>query len=61
VDRGRVRCFSGRTTEELLNRFAGVRASDLETLRTLVGPEDLSRPGVHPEFGQVTLDQLLAT
>jgi len=38
-----------------------VRASDLETLRTLVGPEDLSRPGVHPEFGQVTLDQLLAT
>ena len=53
--------FSGRTTEELLDRFAEVRASNLETLGTLVGPEDLSRPGVHPEFGQVTLDQLLAT
>ncbi len=46
---------------DLLGRFASVRTSNLEVLGALVGVEDLGRRGVHPTFGEVTLDQLLAT
>ena len=34
---------------------------ELETLGSLVEIEDLGRRGVHPTFGEVTLEQLLAT
>jgi hypothetical protein len=37
-----------------------VRTSNLETLGALVDIDDLGRQGVHPTFGEVTL-QLLAT
>ena len=62
VDReaGFVR-FEGWTIAELLDRFAEARASNLETLRRLVGGGELDRSGVHPTFGEVTLGQLLAT
>lgn len=53
--------FEGWTMEQLLDRFAEVRAANLETLGTLVRAEDLDRRGVHPTFGEVTLGQLLAT
>jgi uncharacterized damage-inducible protein DinB len=53
--------FKGWTVQELLDRFASVRRSNLEALDELVGVEDLDRRGVHPTFGEVTLDQLLAT
>jgi DinB superfamily len=53
--------FEGWPIEELLARFASVRAANLDTLNALVGVQDLGRPGVHPTFGQVTLGQLLAT
>jgi DinB family protein len=46
---------------DLLGRFASVRTSNLEALDSLVEAEDLGRRGVHPTFGEVTLDQLLAT
>jgi len=46
---------------DLLDRFASVRASNLETLGELVTSEDLQRRGLHPTFGEVTLGQLLAT
>jgi hypothetical protein len=46
---------------DLLDRFAFVRTSNLETLAGLVKIEDLGRRGVHPTFGEVTLGQLLAT
>jgi hypothetical protein len=46
---------------DLLDRFASVRTSNLETLEALVEVGDLGRRGVHPNFGEVTLSQLLAT
>jgi DinB superfamily len=53
--------FKGWSLPELLERFASVRRSNLETLGELVRVDDLDRRGVHPTFGEVTLDQLLAT
>jgi len=47
---------------ELLDDFAEVRAQNLEALRAFnPTPTDLERRGNHPEFGEVTLSQLLAT
>jgi hypothetical protein len=53
--------FEGWTVGEILDRFAEVRAANLETLGRLVTADDLGRRGVHPTFGEVTLEQLLAT
>jgi DinB superfamily len=53
--------FKGWTVHRLVDRFASVRRSNLEALNELVGVDDLDRRGVHPTFGEVTLDQLLAT
>jgi len=53
--------FSDWKLRDLLDRFAAVRASNLETLGELVESEDLKRRGLHPTFGEVTLGQLLAT
>ena len=48
--------------DELLDTFAAKRAANLATLRAWnLGPSDLARTGTHPDFGTVTLDQLLAT
>ena len=53
---------AGRTIESLLDEFAALRRQNLEELRALdLGPDDLDRPGRHPELGPVTLRQLLAT
>jgi uncharacterized damage-inducible protein DinB len=47
---------------QLLDTFAAKRAANLETLKTWnLGPRELARTGTHPEFGAVTLEQLLAT
>jgi hypothetical protein len=53
--------FKDWKLSDLLSRFASVRTSNLEALDRLVEGEDLGRRGVHPDFGEVTLDQLLAT
>jgi uncharacterized damage-inducible protein DinB len=53
--------FAGWSVDQLLDRFAAVRAANLEELGLLVEPGDLSRPGLHPTLGKVTLGQLLAT
>jgi hypothetical protein len=51
-----------RTLTERLDRFAALRAKNLADLRALaLTPSDLKRTGEHPEFGSVTLEQLLAT
>jgi hypothetical protein len=62
VDReaGFVR-FAGWSVEDLLDRFASTRAANLASLDQLVGDDELARRGVHPEFGEVTLGELLAT
>jgi uncharacterized damage-inducible protein DinB len=54
--------FRGWTLEALLERFADVRATNLATLEGWsLTREQLARRGRHPDFGTVTLSQLLAT
>jgi DinB superfamily len=53
--------FAGWPLGDLLDRFAEVRATNLVMLDEIVTTDDLGREGVHPDFGPVTLDQLLAT
>jgi uncharacterized damage-inducible protein DinB len=53
--------FKDWRLSDILDRFASVRTSNLETLGALVDSDDLDRRGVHPTFGEVTLGQLLAT
>jgi hypothetical protein len=48
--------------DALLDRFAELRARNLTELAALApGPRELGLTGEHPEFGSVTLAQLLAT
>jgi hypothetical protein len=52
----------GRTLAELLDTFETLRNEGLERLASLhLTDADLSRVGRHPEFGVVTLGQLMAT
>ncbi len=53
--------FSGWQLNDLMDRFAAVRTSNVESLDGLVQLGDLDRRGVHPTFGEVTVSQLLAT
>lgn len=53
--------FRSWSLGDLLDRFASVRAANLETLRDVINLGDLGRRGVHPDFGEVTISQLLAT
>jgi hypothetical protein len=46
---------------ELVDRFERLRADNLAKLGELVGDDDLDRVGRHPELGEVTMRQLLAT
>jgi hypothetical protein len=52
----------GRRLPELLDEFARVRRKSLDDLAALhLTAADLERKGRHPEFGSVTVRQLLAT
>lgn len=52
----------GQTLNELLQTFADLRRENVATLRELkLTDADLDRRGLHPELGEVTLRQLLAT
>ena len=52
----------GKSLGELLETFAQLRRDNLETLAGFsLTREDLRRRGLHPELGEVTLGQLLAT
>lgn len=52
----------GNSIRELLDTFAYLRAESLRQLDELnLTPELLEKRGLHPEFGVVTLSQLLAT
>ena len=51
-----------RTITELLNQFAELRAGNLKDLKQFkLDRTTLRLTGEHPEFGTVTLEQLLAT
>ena len=52
----------GKSLAELLETFAVLRRDNLRALDELdITPEKLQRRGVHPDFGPVTLAQLLST
>ncbi len=54
--------FRGWSLDDLLRRFAEARAANLETLRGWrLTPAQLALRGRHPDFGPVTLGELLAT
>jgi uncharacterized damage-inducible protein DinB len=50
-----------KTLDQLLERFAELRAENLSRLAALVRDADLDRQGLHPVLGEVTLRELLAT
>src|SRR5258706_15090548 len=52
----------GKSLTELLATFAQLRRDNLDALVALnLTGADLNRRGLHPELGEVTLEQLLAT
>jgi hypothetical protein len=51
----------GQTLPQLLDTFAELRSVNLDRLPGLLQNQDLTRGGLHPELGPVTLQQLLAT
>lgn len=56
------RVSAGRSAAQLLEEFAALRRTNLDALRALdLSADDLAREGLHPAFGTVTLEQLLAT
>ena len=51
-----------KSLSDLLTELAHLRNAGLEKLvRWQLTPDQLALKGVHPEFGEVTLEQLLAT
>jgi hypothetical protein len=52
---------AGVPLDDLVERFAVVRAENLAALSDLVRDADLDRRGLHPSLGEVTLRELLAT
>ena len=52
----------GRTLEQIIAEFKEQRMKNLEYLRSKnLSESDLSKTGIHPVFGEVTLSQLLST
>lgn len=61
-DRERHRANSGKRLADLLERFADLRARNVRDLAAFrLSTKQLRLTGEHPEFGTVTLEQLLAT
>lgn len=52
---------AGIPLDDLVERFARLRADNLAALSDLVTDADLDRRGLHPSLGEVTLRELLAT
>jgi hypothetical protein len=54
--------YGDKTIAELLAKFSAVRQDSLKQLSSVdLNPVTLSKKGIHPEFGEVTLSQLLST
>ena len=52
---------AGIPLDDLVERFAVLRATNLALVQSLVADADLDRRGLHPSLGEVTLRELLAT
>ena len=58
---GGLRRYAGWSMPQLLQEFEMLRRNSLTKLDGFrIGPEHLQLHGIHPEFGAVTLEQLLA-
>ena len=52
----------GKTIDDLLEEFAAARQQNIAALHELkLSEDDLQKTGTHPEFGRVSLGELLAT
>jgi hypothetical protein len=51
----------GVPMNDLLERFADMRADSLAEFESLVSDGDLTKTGMHPALGEITLDNLLNT
>lgn len=52
----------GKSLHDLLTEFKSLREKNIKELRSLnLTESDLEQTGIHPEFGEVTAKQLLAT
>ena len=52
----------GKTLNDLLEEFEKLRKVNIDVLNNLnLEEKDLNKKGIHPEFGNVTLKQLLST
>ena len=52
----------GKTLNDLLEEFEKLRKVNIDVLNNLnLEKKDLNKKGIHPEFGNVTLKQLLST
>lgn len=59
--RAQFRESEGKSLQDLLSDFEELRGRNVAELRSLkLGGNDLGRAGQHPDFGEVTLGQLLA-
>lgn len=57
-----LKISEGKTLRQLLDEFKIVRAKNVAVLKSKqLSNADLQRTGIHPQFGEVTLRQLLAT
>ena len=57
-----VRESEGKNLQQLLTKFTEIRKNNIEKLKSEnITEEDLDKTGIHPEFGDITLRQLLAT
>ncbi|MCG8468763.1 MAG: DinB family protein [Gemmatimonadetes bacterium] len=57
-----IEATAGRALDDLLAEFETLRGAGLDALRRLLETGiDLDAPGLHPELGEVTMGQLLAT
>ncbi|QQS42889.1 MAG: DinB family protein [Acidobacteriota bacterium] len=52
----------GKPLADLLDEFEALRTENLRELASMdISEEDLKKTGIHPELGEVTLSELLAT
>jgi hypothetical protein len=59
---GQFEDSKGKSIDDLINEFKDLRKQNIEDLKNIVCDESVfDRTGIHPEFGEVTLQQLLAT
>ena len=59
---GQFEKYRNQSLNELLAEFTNARNTGLETIASWeLTPEKLALRGVHPDLGEVTLEQLLAT